>query len=76
MAVCDADARLVKHTSPRQVAGGALIENIPKCQLKPVSFASGGDYGTLTFTALQQTRLQTAFPGAVPLGAPPLSVAS
>ena len=102
MAVCDADARLVKHTSPRQVAGGALVENILKCQLKPVSFAGGGDYGTVTFTAAQQARLQTAFaggvcdwskagvgqqapvspqqykagPGGVPLGAPPVSIAS
>ena len=37
MAVCDADPRLAKHSSPRQVAGGPLAENILKCQLKPLN---------------------------------------
>src|SRR6185295_20238088 len=36
MALCDADPRLMKHTSPRQVAGGPLVEDILKCQLKPL----------------------------------------
>jgi hypothetical protein len=36
MEKCDADARLVPHSSPRQVAGGPVAENILKCQLKPV----------------------------------------
>ena len=36
MALCDADPRLAKHASPRQVAGGSLPENILKCQLKPL----------------------------------------
>src|SRR5712691_3055763 len=36
MALCDADPRLQKHASPRQVAGGPLVENILKCQLKPL----------------------------------------
>ena len=36
MAVCDADPRLAKHSSPRQVAGGPLAENILKCRLKPL----------------------------------------
>ena len=58
MAVCDADPRLVKHSSPRQVAGGPLTENILKCQLKPLSF---GDYTGITFTAGQQARLQAVF---------------
>ena len=35
MAQCDADPRLARHSSPRQVAGGPLEENILKCQLKP-----------------------------------------
>ncbi len=61
-AVCDADARLAKKASPRQVAGGALSENILKCQLKPVVFT---DYTGVTFTAGQQTRLQAAFSGGV-----------
>jgi hypothetical protein len=26
--VCDADPRLAKHESPRQVAGGSISENI------------------------------------------------
>ena len=61
-AVCDADPRLVKHASPRQVAGGALTENILKCQLKPLAF---GDYTGVTFTSGQQTRLQTVFSAGV-----------
>lgn len=56
--VCNADPKLAIHSSPRQVAGGARAENILKCTLKPVSFA---DYGAVTFTAGQQTRLQTVF---------------
>ena len=58
--VCDADARLAKKTSPRQVAGGSITENILKCQLKPVVFT---DYTGVTFTAGQQTRLQAVFSG-------------
>jgi hypothetical protein len=43
---CDADPRLKAHSSPRQVAGGPLAENILKCQLKAVDPA---DYeGKLT----------------------------
>ncbi len=61
-AVCDADARLAKKASPRQVAGGAITENILKCQLKPVVLA---DYTGVTFTAGQQTRLQSVFSGGV-----------
>ena len=61
-AVCDADARLAKKASPRQAAGGALTENILKCQLKPLVFA---DYTGVTFTAGQQARLQSAFSGGV-----------
>jgi hypothetical protein len=62
MAVCDADPRLVKHSSPRQVAGGALTENILKCQLKPLNAA---DYLPATFTAAQLARLFAAFPDGV-----------
>jgi hypothetical protein len=60
--VCDADVRLAKNASPRQVAGGALAENILKCQLKPLAFA---DYTGITFSADQQTRLQAVFSGGV-----------
>ena len=62
MALCDADARLVKHASPRQVAGGSLSENILKCQLKPLVFT---DYGSIVFSAVQQSRLSVAFAGGV-----------
>ncbi|HSC63895.1 MAG TPA: DUF6351 family protein [Caldimonas sp.] len=58
MAVCDADARLVKHASPRQVAGGSIRENILKCQLKPLNAA---DYPPATFTGTQFARLQAVF---------------
>jgi len=62
MALCDADARLMKHSSPRQVAGGPLREDILKCQLKPLDTA---DYAPITFTPAQLARLQAAFPGGV-----------
>lgn len=62
MAVCDADARLASHSSPRQVAGGPLAENILKCQLKPIAF---GDYTGVSFSDAQKARLQATFPGGV-----------
>jgi hypothetical protein len=62
MALCDADPRLAKHSSPRQVAGGPLAENILKCQLKPLNVA---DYVPVTFTAAQRARLGAAFPEGV-----------
>ncbi|HZY01861.1 MAG TPA: DUF6351 family protein, partial [Anaeromyxobacteraceae bacterium] len=62
MALCDADPRLQKHASPRQVAGGPLAENILKCQLKPLDPA---DYGPVTFSPAQLARLNAAFPGGV-----------
>jgi len=62
MAVCDADPRLAMHSSPRQVAGGSLQENILKCQLKPLDPA---DYAPAVLTGLQIARLNAAFPGGV-----------
>jgi hypothetical protein len=62
MALCDADPRLAKHSSPRQVAGGALAENILKCQLRPLDVT---DYPPWIFTPAQFTRLQEAFPDGV-----------
>src|SRR5262249_51769448 len=62
MALCDADLRLQKHGSPRQVAGGPLEENILKCQLKPLN---PSEYAPVTFTDAQWTRLNAAFPGGV-----------
>ena len=62
MALCDGDARLTKHSSPRQVAGGPLAENILKCQLKPLDF---GDYSPVVFSSPQWARLQASFPEGV-----------
>ena len=62
--VCDTDARLVSHASPRQVAGGPAAENILKCQLKPLDFNDRA-FGGVTFTADQQARLRSAFPNGV-----------
>ncbi len=62
MALCDADPRLQKHASPRQVAGGPLTEDILKCRLKPLNTA---DYLPATFTAEQLVRLYATFPDGV-----------
>lgn len=62
MALCDADPRLQKHESPRQVAGGSISENILKCQLKPIVAA---DYLPATLTGAQMARMQAVFPGGV-----------
>ena len=61
-ATCDADARLVPRSSPRQVAGGSRLENILKCQLKPLDVA---DYAPATLTAAQLTRMQNVFASGV-----------
>ena len=61
-AVCDADPRLAKHASPRQVAGGSIEENILKCQLKPLNAA---EYAPVAFTAGQLSRLNAVFPTGV-----------
>jgi hypothetical protein len=62
MAVCDADPRLAKHASPRQVAGGPLAENILKCRLEPLNPV---DYAPVTFSSAQWARLQAAFADGV-----------
>lgn len=62
MALCDADPRLKKHESPRQVAGGSIAENILKCQLKPIAAA---DYLPAVLTGAQMIRMQAVFPGGV-----------
>ena len=61
-AMCDADPRLQKHSSPRQVAGGPLAEDILKCRLRPINTA---DYLPTVFTAEQLNRLYATFPGGV-----------
>ena len=62
MALCEADPRLPKHASPRQVAGGPLAENILKCRLKPLNSV---DYAPLLFSSAQWVRLQATFPEGV-----------
>jgi Tannase-like family of unknown function (DUF6351) len=62
MATCDADPRLARHSSPRQVAGGPLAENILKCQLKPLNPV---DYLPVVFSPSQLARLAATFPGGV-----------
>jgi hypothetical protein len=61
-AVCDADPFLKPSSSPRQVAGGSLSENILKCRLTPLNSA---DYAPIVFTPTQWARLQAAFPEGV-----------
>jgi hypothetical protein len=59
-ALCDADARLKPHSSPRQVAGGPITEDILKCQLKPFNrdeFPGLSD--------VQAARLAAVFPDGV-----------
>jgi hypothetical protein len=61
LAQCDADPRLKAHSSPRQVAGGPLAENVLKCELKAVDAA---DYdGKLT--EAQIARLKDLFKDGV-----------
>ncbi|HYT14766.1 MAG TPA: DUF6351 family protein [Burkholderiales bacterium] len=62
VAACDADPRLAKHSSPRQVAGGPLAENILKCELKPLNSV---DYAPVLFSSAQWARLQATFPDGV-----------
>ncbi len=52
------------YESVRIVSGGPLSEDVFKCQLKPIDFASA-DYAGATFTGGQQVRLQAAFPDGV-----------
>jgi hypothetical protein len=60
--VCDGDPHLKANSSPRQVAGGPLAENIMKCQLKAINPA---DYPGIMFSAGQMSRLNAVFPNGV-----------
>ncbi len=64
MSVCDANPGLVKHASPRQVAGGPVAEDILKCQLKPLDLGDPA-YGGAAFTDDQAQRLRAVFPDGV-----------
>ncbi len=61
-AVCDADPILAIFSSPRQVAGGPLAENILKCRLKDLDM---NDFPPNTFTGEQWARLEAVFPDGV-----------
>jgi|TARA_Y100000310_G_scaffold159111_1_gene158556 hypothetical protein len=60
-AQCDSDPALAYYSSPRQVAGGPLAENIWKCDLKPLQRS---DY-TTQFDDAQWRRLEAVFPEGV-----------
>ncbi|HZN85720.1 MAG TPA: DUF6351 family protein [Burkholderiales bacterium] len=55
---------VVFQSSPRQVAGGPLSEDVFKCQLKPLNF-SDADYNGAVFTPEQQARLVGVFTAGV-----------
>jgi hypothetical protein len=61
-ATCDADPFLKPHSSPRQVAGGPLTEDILKCRMKSLNPA---DYAPAVLSAAQLERLDRVFPGGV-----------
>ncbi len=61
-ALCDADPVLAPHSSPRQIAGGPLVENILKCARRPFNRA---DYAQLGLSEDQLTRLATVFADGV-----------
>ena len=49
------------HSEPRMIAGAPLVNDITKCQLKPINFR---DY-KVTFSDAQKQRLQAIFPSGV-----------
>jgi hypothetical protein len=63
-ALCDLDPGLKPHSSPRQVAGGPITEDILKCQLKPFN---PDDYPQVKSDPDPTliTRLQAVFPDGV-----------
>lgn len=50
-----------RFSTPRLVAGSPLVNDVLKCQLKPVATS---DYG-VAFTSAEQTRLNAIFPAGV-----------
>jgi hypothetical protein len=62
VALCNAEPLLTPHSSPRQVAGGPLAENILKCTLRPIDRA---EYDAVGLTDEQFARLTAAFPDGV-----------
>jgi len=63
MGLCETkDPVLKPHSSPRQVAGGPLAENVLKCQLRPIHRT---DYSPIELTDDQFNRLKAVFPDGV-----------
>jgi hypothetical protein len=63
LAACESQvARYKVFSSPRQVAGGPLSENILKCRLKPINSA---DYSPIVLSSAQLARLAAVFPDGV-----------
>jgi len=63
LANCESQvARYKVFSSPRQVAGGPLTENILKCRLKPLNSA---DYSPMVLSSAQLVRLSAVFPDGV-----------
>jgi hypothetical protein len=54
---------IARATSPRQVAGGPLSEDVLKCRLKPLTDAERDSYPTMTDA--QWTAVKTTFPDGV-----------
>jgi hypothetical protein len=51
------------HSEPRLVAGAPLANDILKCALKPIDFAT--DYPGITFTSAEQSALRAIFPTGI-----------
>lgn len=60
----DAACPVRQQSSPRQIAGGPRAENVYKCRLKPLDF-SDPDYGDVSFSDDQRSRLRAIFPDGV-----------
>lgn len=60
--VCPPPAAQTRFTTPREVAGGNPLNDVLKCQLKPLNRA---DYGPLGLTDTQWAQLQQIFPAGV-----------
>jgi hypothetical protein len=51
-----------RFTTPREVAGGNQLNDVVKCQLRPLNRA---DYGPLGLNDAQWARLESVFPTGV-----------
>ena len=60
--VCLPDEAHLRLSTPREVAGGDRLNDILKCQLRPIDPA---EYGPLGLSAAQLDRLRALFPDGV-----------